>query len=393
VVVPENPQAIGQQFIEGDRRGGGVPPGLPPPPGDVVPGVKGLLMSDQDPSGPPGLDDDQVGDVAQGELLPALAPGQGAPPALEDLPLPHYPPERHPLLVFLRRLAPSRRRSQRSGLKTIARAISSGRLQPEEVPWHLLRYQHTAAIRDWLAQSQRPGTANAYLSALRGVLRECWRLGWTSTDDYLRAAELDPISGQSVARGRHIAGGELRALFEHLARDPRPIARRDAAALALLLGAGVRCSELAGLLRQDLDTESGRLLVRSKGRKERVAWLAPSGLPAVRDWLQVRGDQQGPLLNPVLKGGRIQDRALSAQAVYDLCRKLARLAATSAFAPHDLRRTWLGGLLEVTDLSTAQQLAGHARPKTTSGYDRRPEATRRRAAAQLHVPYVPPRAA
>jgi integrase len=198
-------------------------------------------------------------------------------------------------------------------------------------------------------------SANAYLSALRGVLRECWRLGWMGTDDCLRAVELDPVPGQGVARGRHLAGGELRALFEHLARDLRPIARHDAAALALLLGAGVRRTELAGLLRQDLDTESGRLLVRGKGRKERVAWLAPTALPAVRDWLRVRGDQGGPLLNPVLKGGRLQERALSAQAVYDLCLKLVREAAILQASPHDFRRTWLGELLEVADLSTAQR--------------------------------------
>ena len=59
-----------------------------------------------------------------------------------------------------------------------------------------------------------------------------------------------------------------------------------------------------------------------------------------------------------------------------------------------IRRTRLDGLInEVTDLSAAQKLPGHARPDTTAGYDRRPEATRRRAAAMLHVPYVPPRAA
>jgi site-specific recombinase XerD len=242
--------------------------------------------------------DDQVANVVEGQLLPALVPGAGGPPALGDLPLPHYPPERNPLLVFLRRLAPSGRRSQHSALKTIARAVSGGRLEPEDIPWHILRYQHTAAIRDWLAASQRPGTANAYLSALRGVLRECWRLDWTSTDDYLRAVELDPVSGSSVARGRHIAGGELRALFEHLARDPRPIARRDAAALALLLGAGVRRTELAGLLRQDLDTESGRLLVRGKGRKERVAWLAPTALPAIRTGSKSAATRRGRCSTP-----------------------------------------------------------------------------------------------
>jgi integrase len=315
------------------------------------------------------------------------SPGRGPP-------LPHYPPERHPVLVYLRSLQPSGQRSQASALKKITRAISGDRLGPEELPWHLLRYQHTSALRDWLEQTHQPGTARTYLASLRGVLKEAWRLEWMSTDDYLRAVDLRPITGSTVPRGRHIETGEVRALFEHLAVDARAIARRDAAALALLVGAGVRRTELAGLLREDVDVESGRILIRrGKGRRDRVTWLATTALPALRDWLQVRGDQPGPLLNPVLKGGRIQARAMSAQAVYDLCLKLARLAATGAFAPHDCRRTWIGQLLDVTDLSTAKQLAGHARADTTAGYDRRPEANRRRAAAMLHVPYVPPRAA
>lgn len=319
---------------------------------------------------PPAMPEESPAGAEQlfaGAPLPAL-PAPARPPALGDLPLLRYPIERHPLLVYLRRLRPSGRRTQHSALKKIARAITTDRLEAEELPWHLLRYQHTAAIRDWLAASQRPGTANTYLSALRGVLKECWRLDWMSTDHYLRAVELDPVAGSSVPRGRHLGGGEVRALFEHLAQDPRPIARRDAAALALLLGAGVRRSELAGLQRQELDTDSGRILVRGKGRKERVAWLAPSALPAVGDWLQVRGDHQGPLLNPVRKGGRLQAGGLSAQAVYDLCRRLVRAAAVAVATPHDCRRTWIGELLEVTDLSTAQQLAGHARPHTMAGW-------------------------
>jgi integrase len=111
----------------------------------------------------------------------------------------------------------------------------------------------------------------------------------------------------------------------------------------------------------------------------------------VRDWLAVRGAAPGPLLQPVRKGGGVQDRPLSAHAVRDLCRELARLAATEPFAPHDLRRTWTGDLLDASGgLAIVQQLAGHATPTTTARYDRRPEATRRRAAELLHVPYVAP---
>lgn len=304
-----------------------------------------------------------------------------------------YPSDRNPVRVFLARLEPSGRRTQRAGLETMARAVSGDTLGADQLPWHLLRYAHTAALRSWLQERYQPGTANTYLSALRSVLKECWRLELMSTDDYLRARDIEAVRGSTLPRGRELSGGEVRALFEALAGDPRPIARRDACVLALLVGAGVRRTELAQLQLADVDLETGRIVIRrGKGRKERITWIPPSALPAIRDWIAVRGAAGGALLKPVRKGGEVQDRALSAQAVRDICMSLARNAATQPFSPHDGRRTWIGDLLDATgDISIAQQLAGHASPATTARYDRRPEATRRRAASRLHVPYVPPR--
>lgn len=54
--------------------------------------------------------------------------------------------------------------------------------------------------------------------------------------------------------------------------------------------------------------------------------------------------------------------------------------------PHDLRRTVIGDLLDNgTDLATAQAIAGHADPRTTSRYDRRALDTKRDAVDGLRL--------
>ena len=352
-------------------------------------------------------------------------------PALAPVEIGRQRPGLNPATVYLARLAPGSRRTMRGALATVAAICvpdADPAPDPEAFPWEAFRAEHAKAVRAALAERFKYTTANKTLSALRGVLREAWELGTMDTEHYHRAAAVRAVKGSSAsaATGRSLARGELRALIEACLTpvSPRkgepPVVtdkgQRDAALVALGYGCGLRRDELATLAVGDLDLVKRRATVRGKGNKTRVVPVPPGAFHALRDYLRVRlagvadgseepdrlgVEEEGsppspgsykrtPLFVRARRGGRLVPgaNALTGQAVYHVLRQRAAQAGVAAFSPHDLRRSYVGDLLdEGADLSVAQQLAGHASPTTTAGYDRRGERAKEQAAARLDVPY------
>lgn len=319
------------------------------------------------------------------------------------------PADQHPAKVYIARLGPGSRRTMRGALNTIAGILTGEQADAETLAWSRVRYQHTAAVRSALAERYSPATANKMLAALRGVLRECWRLGLMGVEDYQRAADLANVKGEKELRGRALTLGEVATLFQACADDSTPAGARDAAVIAILYGAGLRRSELSALDFDDYDPETGALTIRSgKGNRDRTVYVANGSEDAVKAWLGHRGDEPGPLFCPITKSGSLlrgqrlggsraaeaPDRSGSlptGHAVYELLRKRAKEAGVREFSPHDLRRTFVSHLLtRGADLSTVQRLAGHAQIQTTARYDKRGEEAKRKASELLLVPYVGP---
>lgn len=316
----------------------------------------------------------------------------------------------HPVTVYLASLAArgpahgsySSRETMRGCLDRLARLMTgdSGS-DAYSVPWQTLRLQHVTALRTALLdQGLTPATVNKYLSALKGVLRACWRLGLMSGDDYQLAASVPAAKGETVLAGREVTAGERVALMAVCATDPSPAGARDAALVALLYACLFRRAEVVSLTLGDYDAASDALTVRyGKGHKARIVYVSAAGAKdALEDWLAVRAQELGDdlasdtsvaLFVRVLKSGRVTAQGLSPSAVALVLAKRAREAGVAALSPHDFRRTGIGDLLDAgADLAVAQRIAGHADVTTTARYDRRPETAKKKAASLLHVPYV-----
>lgn len=299
------------------------------------------------------------------------------------------PLDQNPAAVYLASLGSANsRRNMGRYLDQIAALIHPD-LKRLTFQWAALRYQHTQAIRVQLAGRYAPATVNGMLSALRGVLKECWRLGQMTAEDYQRAVDFANVKGETIPAGRDLSMGEIIALVDICLADTSAAGVRDAAIIGILYTCGLRRSEVAKLTTDDYERESGQLkIIASKGGKSRTVFVTNGAQSALKDWLAIRGDTPGALFTPVNKGGKIVMKSITDQSVYNLLKKRAAEAGVKDFAAHDFRRTFVGDMLDRgVDIVTVQKIAGHASPTTTGRYDRRPEEVKKQAAQKLHYPY------
>ncbi len=298
----------------------------------------------------------------------------------------------NPAAVYLAGLAPSGRRSTASVLRTVARSV--GVDDWPDMPWCELRYKHVQAIKTRLeAQGLAPATVNRALSAIRGVMTAAWHDGQITAEDLAHIRAVKPVTGSTEAAGRAMKPGELAALVRTCAEARTPAGARDTAIVALGYAAGLRRAELAALEPANLIEDDGQTLtvqLVGKRRKQRTVYVSGGGAQAVRDWLEVRGREPGPLFYAGRSGGHlIPGQGMSPQAVRDIIVRRAQQAGVEHATPHDLRRSFITDLLEAgVDIATTAKMAGHESVQTTQRYDRRGEEAKRKAAGVLHVPYT-----
>ena len=148
---------------------------------------------------------------------------------------------------------------------------------------------------------------------------------------------------------------------------------RDACILEILYATGIRVSELTGLNVGDFQLSQRLLMVRGKGRKERLIPFSERAQRMINKYLPARGillrksrastDPEALFLN--LRGGRLTPRS-----VQRMVKKYVKMASSSIDVhPHTFRHSFATHLLRRgADLRSIQEMLGHEDLTTTQKY-------------------------
>ncbi len=172
-------------------------------------------------------------------------------------------------------------------------------------------------------------------------------------------------------------------------QDGAALASRDRAILELLYAGALRVSELVNASLEDLKLESGYMLVRGKGDKERIVPLGRPAQEALAEYLAtgrpVLAERKSKNPHPLAKSARrvghpIAEenstflfiarggRKLTRQRVWQMVGAASTVSGRHA-SPHMLRHSCATHMVENgADLRTVQTILGHSDISTTQVY-------------------------
>ena len=214
-------------------------------------------------------------------------------------------------------------------------------------------------------------TINLQFSTIRRLADESAESGWLSPELAIGIRRVKGVKRLGRKMGNWLTRNQAQELVDAASTNSLR-GWRDGAMLGLLLGCGLRRSEVVGLNLDQLQSREGRwVIVNLVGKGKRLRTIpVPSWSKELLDaWLRHSGVIEGKVFRRVWKGGTRQEAGVTANVVWYAVKRCASQAGIANLAPHDLRRTCArlchgcGGELE-----QIQFLLGHASVQTTERY-------------------------
>src|SRR6202790_2953011 len=212
---------------------------------------------------------------------------------------------------------------------------------------------------DWFQQAPRPGFTKATVSAWRVTLEErglgsssiiirrsaIRKLAAEAADNGLLAPELaagiarvKSAKSVGIRTGNWLSVRQAQSLLN--APDVGTVrGLRDRAILAVLLGCGLRRSEVAALTFAHVQQRDGRwCIVDLRGKHGRVR-TAPMPIwvkAAIDAWTSAAGVAEDHIFRPVNRADRVGGNRLGEKVVWQMLRQYALAVGIPSIAPHDL---------------------------------------------------------
>jgi integrase len=220
------------------------------------------------------------------------------------------------------------------------------------------------------AEDLAPSTINIRLAAVRKLAKEAAANGLLDSETAAAISQVAGVRESGQRSGNWLTKKQAQALLNAPASDTLK-GKRDRAALALLVGCGLRRSEATGLAFEDIQQRDGRWVIadlRGKGGRVRTVPVPAWVKVALDIWSEASGFTSGRILRSMNRHGKVVAGSMSPQGVLDLVAAYGA-AIDAKLRPHDARRTCAklcrsaGGELEQIQL-----LLGHASIQTTERY-------------------------
>ncbi|WP_442950079.1 tyrosine-type recombinase/integrase [Paenibacillus sp. Aloe-11] len=149
---------------------------------------------------------------------------------------------------------------------------------------------------------------------------------------------------------------------------------RDTAIVSLILGSGLRLSEVAGINIEDLDINKALVRVIRKGNKEQFVYFSKQALLDLENYLQIRTTRYIPEKNEsflfIVAPLAVKEKADATQrSIEKLIEKYATAFGKPALTVHSLRHSFATRYhLENNDVPRLKNQLGHSSIQTTMIY-------------------------
>jgi integrase len=214
-------------------------------------------------------------------------------------------------------------------------------------------------------------TINSHLSAIRKLADESAESGWLTPELAIGIRRVQGVKRLGRKIGNWLSRSQAQELV-NAASKTNLRGWRDGAIVGLLLGCGLRRSEVVGLTLEQLQVREGRWVIVDligKGRRLRTVPVPAWSKQLLDAWLSHSGVSEGRVFRRVSKVGKRQEASVTANVVWYAVKRCARQAGMPNLAPHDLRRTCARLCHDCSgELEQIRFLLGHASIQTTERY-------------------------